>query len=228
MANSDSAAQNVRFNLDAQQLEFALGLDWVAVPGVGGSPASPNGSVQFNDSGAFGGSADLTTDGTDLTLVEDAKIILDVTNNSFIQQSSGVGGILINSLGSDVNTANTGIASPAWMSIFGNADFDGNGDYLPAIYLGLQNFSGGNAGDMLLSVENTLCVSDTDTGAIAGIDSSALLQMSSTTKGFLPPVMTNTQRDAIANPAEGLTIYSTSDHALEFWNGSVWKVVATV
>ncbi len=71
MANSDSAAQNVRFNLDAQQLEFALGLDWVAVPSTGGgTPADPNASVQFNDSGSFGGSANLTTDGTILTATD--------------------------------------------------------------------------------------------------------------------------------------------------------------
>lgn len=57
---------------------------------------------------------------------------------------------------------------------------------------------------------------------------SAILTAVSTTRGFLPPVMTNTQRDAISSPAEGLTVYSTTDHALEFYNGSAWKQVATV
>ena len=36
---------------------------------------------------------------------------------------------------------------------------------------------------------------------------SAQLDASSTTKGFLPPRMTGAQRDAIANPANGLVIY---------------------
>ena len=36
---------------------------------------------------------------------------------------------------------------------------------------------------------------------------SAQLDVSSTTKGFLPPRMTGAQRDAIANPANGLVIY---------------------
>ena len=36
---------------------------------------------------------------------------------------------------------------------------------------------------------------------------SAQLDVSSTTKGFLPPRMTGSQRDAIANPANGLVIY---------------------
>jgi Protein of unknown function (DUF1566) len=36
---------------------------------------------------------------------------------------------------------------------------------------------------------------------------SALLDVSSTTKGFLPPRMTGTQRNAIANPANGLVVF---------------------
>ena len=40
-------------------------------------------------------------------------------------------------------------------------------------------------------------------------DGSAMLDVSSTTKGFLPPRMTAVQRDAIPNPAKGLMIYCT-------------------
>ncbi len=53
---------------------------------------------------------------------------------------------------------------------------------------------------------------------------SAILQIDSTIKGFLPPRMNNTQRDAISSPATGLVLYSTTDNALEFWNGSSWLV----
>lgn len=51
---------------------------------------------------------------------------------------------------------------------------------------------------------------------------SAVLSLTSTTQGFLPPQMTTTQRNAISSPAAGLTIYSTTDHDVEFWNGSAW------
>jgi hypothetical protein len=44
-----------------------------------------------------------------------------------------------------------------------------------------------------------------NTSAVA----SAVLQATSTTKGFLPPRMTQTQRNAIASPAIGLEIYQT-------------------
>ena len=41
------------------------------------------------------------------------------------------------------------------------------------------------------------------------ITSSAILEVVSTTKGFLPPVMTSAQRLAISNPATGLIVYQT-------------------
>jgi hypothetical protein len=44
---------------------------------------------------------------------------------------------------------------------------------------------------------------------------SALLDVSSTTKGILPPRMTTTQRDAIASPAAGLIIFNTTTNGVE-------------
>lgn len=49
--------------------------------------------------------------------------------------------------------------------------------------------------------------------------------ISTPTMMFQP--MTNTQRDAISSPGEGLVIYSMTDHAAEFWNGTAWKTVTT-
>jgi hypothetical protein len=49
-------------------------------------------------------------------------------------------------------------------------------------------------------------------GAIIGgttLNASAQLQVDSTTKGFLPPRMTNAQRTAISSPAVGLIVYCT-------------------
>lgn len=51
---------------------------------------------------------------------------------------------------------------------------------------------------------------------------SAVLDLNSTTQGFLPPRMTLTQRNAIATPEEGLTIYNTTSNCLETWDGSIW------
>ena len=54
-------------------------------------------------------------------------------------------------------------------------------------------------------------------------DNSALLNVSSTTKGFLPPRMTKTQRDAISSPATGLVVYQTDNTpGLRCYNGTNW------
>lgn len=54
------------------------------------------------------------------------------------------------------------------------------------------------------------------------IDASAELEVESSAKGFLPPRMTTAQRNAISNPAEGLTIYNTDANCLQWWNGNGW------
>jgi hypothetical protein len=54
-------------------------------------------------------------------------------------------------------------------------------------------------------------------------DLSAKLDVSSTTKGFLPPRMTSIQRDAIVSPAVGLVIFNISSNCLNFFNGVNWK-----
>ena len=57
---------------------------------------------------------------------------------------------------------------------------------------------------------------------IATANASAQLDVTSTTKGFLPPRMTTGQRNAIAAPAEGLVIYNTTSKGFECYNGATW------
>jgi len=56
----------------------------------------------------------------------------------------------------------------------------------------------------------------------ADADASAMLDVSSTTQGFLPPRMTETQRNAISNPATGLMIYNTTANRPNYYNGTKW------
>jgi len=53
-------------------------------------------------------------------------------------------------------------------------------------------------------------------------DPSAVLELASTQKGFLPPRLTTLERDAIVQPAEGLTIYNTNKNCLEWYIPSQW------
>ena len=66
------------------------------------------------------------------------------------------------------------------------------------------------------------------TGAAA--DPSAALDVSATTKGFLPPRMTRTQRDGILNPATGLVVFCTNcglnGGELEVFAAGIWRNMA--
>jgi hypothetical protein len=53
-------------------------------------------------------------------------------------------------------------------------------------------------------------------------NSSAILDVSSTTKGFLPPRMTTAERDLIVSPVAGLTIFNTTKLCNETYNGTMW------
>jgi hypothetical protein len=63
----------------------------------------------------------------------------------------------------------------------------------------------------------------------ASIDASALFQIDSTSKGFLPPRMTQTQRGAISNPAEGLIVYQTNGTiGLYIYANGTWRTLGMI
>jgi hypothetical protein len=53
------------------------------------------------------------------------------------------------------------------------------------------------------------------------------LNMNSTTKGFLPPRMTTTQKNAIASPAAGLVVYDTTLNKLCVYT-TAWETITSV
>ena len=56
-------------------------------------------------------------------------------------------------------------------------------------------------------------------------DSSAVLQLESTDKGFALPRMSTNQMEAIQNPMNSLMIYNTEDSLVHYWNGDCWLKV---
>jgi uncharacterized protein (TIGR02145 family) len=59
-------------------------------------------------------------------------------------------------------------------------------------------------------------------------DNSAMLDVNSDSKGFLPPRMTTIQRNEITAPAEGLVIYNTDEETINFFNGTTWSLLSSV
>ncbi|MBL0132983.1 MAG: hypothetical protein IPP79_02695 [Chitinophagaceae bacterium] len=58
-------------------------------------------------------------------------------------------------------------------------------------------------------------------------NSSAQLDIKSSTKGILLPRMTSAQRSAIVNPAKGLLVYDSTVNQFWYYNGSVWGTVSS-
>ncbi len=57
-------------------------------------------------------------------------------------------------------------------------------------------------------------------------DASAIMDVNSNSKGFLPPRMTSAQRVAIASPVAGLLVYQTDGSlGLYQYNGSAWSIL---
>lgn len=53
-------------------------------------------------------------------------------------------------------------------------------------------------------------------------DSSAILHLESTDRGFLPPRLNRQQRDNINNPKPGLMVFNTTDSVMQYYNGDCW------
>jgi hypothetical protein len=80
--------------------------------------------------------------------------------------------------------------------------------------------------DAKVSSSNTIKLGrTTEDSVVIGQNSkvdSAKLAVVSTTQGFLPPVMTTTQRDAIT-PVAGLIVFNTTTTKLECYDGTTWQ-----
>ncbi|MFT3681955.1 MAG: hypothetical protein QM791_16900 [Ferruginibacter sp.] len=63
--------------------------------------------------------------------------------------------------------------------------------------------------------------------SLPSLTSSAAFEVRSTTRGFLVPRMTTTQRDAIASPVAGLEIFNTTTNKKDIYNGSAWVSTTT-
>tara|TARA_R110000751_G_scaffold65715_2_gene134382 strand:- start:284 stop:970 length:687 start_codon:yes stop_codon:yes gene_type:complete len=73
--------------------------------------------------------------------------------------------------------------------------------------------------------EKGVSVRDTEIGITDIIDASAVMEIQSTTRGFLPPRMTTVQMNAIATPATGLMIYDTDTNQWMGYDGTSWVII---
>jgi hypothetical protein len=89
----------------------------------------------------------------------------------------------------------------------------------------LQGFVSGLGWLSMFTAESGKDFGQIPRGAVVNgttIDASAIFQVNSTTKGFLPPRMTTTQKNAISAIA-GLVVYDSTTNKLCCYNGSTWN-----
>ena len=97
-----------------------------------------------------------------------------------------------------------------------------NGDFIFAYYTGTGTWQ--QSAKIFNASGNWAIENGTATSDIA----SAILQVNSTTKGFLAPRMTTVERDAIVTPATGLQIYNTTTLQQNIYNGTSWVGTGSV
>jgi hypothetical protein len=100
----------------------------------------------------------------------------------------------------------------------GNTGFFGwaNNSGTPFVYL--ESYGGGSPVCLQRGGGNVLVGTTSDI-------SSSVFTIASTTKGFLPPRMTTTQRNAISSPAAGLIVYDNTLNDLVYHNGTAWTII---
>jgi hypothetical protein len=85
----------------------------------------------------------------------------------------------------------------------------------------LARLFGGNAEPLQIYENGNFVIQDA-AGTYNQMEPSAVLNVSSLTKGMLFPRQTTVQRNAISSPVAGLWLYNTTTNRPNYWNGSAW------
>jgi len=210
---------------------------------ISASPSGGAGAIQFSDGSAFASDAsNLFWDDTNKRLgvgtnTPTARVhikgsgSLSGTTSLLVQNSLGTSWLQVKDDGDITNGAdgNTNLKfeiSPSANKYFRltrqstNVDFyAGNGGNAGIETSGGQPFS-------LIASSTYLTLSNGGVriaSAYGTTSASAQLEVVSTTKGFLPPRMTTTQKNAISSPASGLVVYDSTTNKLCCYNGTSWN-----
>jgi hypothetical protein len=179
-------------------------------------------SISFNNSYDFaiinGTNAPFTARGTDVYIGS------KTANGLFLQRNTEYI-YTINKLqgGNDVAN-NLDIRTGDYTSSLYGAVSSGN----IKIYSGDNTGTGGGGfGNLVLQHNGTIKRGNVLIGTSTNV-ASAIVNVESTTQGFLPPRMTTTQKNAIATPAAGLVVYDTTLGKLCVRTAAAWETITSI
>jgi hypothetical protein len=179
----------------------------------------PNGNITTG-SGTFNGAGGVTI----TTGGSGSSLILNSTNNN-------LGRTIVARTGSYNNIAGSGnlVQTDFGITTSINATV-GTSDYTGFLFNPTVT---GSTGLDLKAFKNTIGNNTFNTTSGSTIiggttpSASAILDITSTTRGLLIPRMTLTQRNAIASPAAGLQVYNTNQQRVNFYDGAAWQYSPT-
>jgi hypothetical protein len=199
----------------------AFGNSALSVNTTGGinNTAIGSGSLSSNTSGGSNtaiGKGSLNTNSTGSSITAIGMNALENNTTGSNNTAIGGGALSTNSTGGS-NTA-IGHGANVGSNNLTNATAIGSG----AIVASDSTIQLGNSAVKNVNTSGTITAGGMGLG-VSAPNASAILEASSTTQGFLPPRLTTTERDAIASPAAGLTIWNSTNTQLEVYDGSYWK-----
>ena len=138
---------------------------------------------------------------------------LHTVNEAFIGNSGGTTGLLLSGDNNSRIDFRSGSASTGQITCGNSSNLFIDAFDSRAIELAL-------AGTTVFEVSNSANVG---IGTAGSVNPSALLEVKSTTQGFLPPRMDEAERDAIGGPAIGLMVFNLGTDEVNVYTGAGWK-----
>jgi hypothetical protein len=191
------------FNTTTNQSEFYNGSAWVAVGGS--TPGGSTTQIQYNNAGAFAGSANLSFDGTNTFI-----------NGMTLGTGSGIQTII---QGTNIAAANTAASSLKFYS--SQVALTCADPTSPTQFVLQSNNANLNKPFVLPDATSYIVLGNSVNTTNVALD------VQSTTKAFAPPRMTTTQKNAIGSPSAGMIVYDSTLNSLQDYNGSAWVAPVT-